>query len=72
VRPFGAISLGIGDLVGRKYTFLVTMMVMGTFPVGLLATFAPHTVPVATLAGIGWLAPILRLRLLQGLAFGSE
>jgi hypothetical protein len=67
VRPFGAIFFGrIGDLVGRKYTFLVTIMVMGasTFAVGLLPTFQT----------IGWLAPILlvTLRLLQGLALGGE
>src|SRR5690349_19198390 len=67
VRPFGAIFFGrIGDLVGRKYTFLVTIMVMGasTFAVGLLPTFN----------SIGWLAPILlvSLRLLQGLALGGE
>ncbi len=67
VRPFGAIVFGrIGDLVGRKYTFLVTILVMGfsTFAVGLLPTFA----------AIGWLAPILlvSLRLLQGLALGGE
>jgi hypothetical protein len=67
VRPFGALLFGrIGDLVGRKYTFLVTIMVMGgaTFMVGLLPTFAT----------IGWLAPILlvTLRLLQGLALGGE
>jgi MFS family permease len=67
VRPFGAIIFGrIGDLVGRKYTFLVTIMVMGsaTFLVGVLPTFA----------AIGWLAPILlvTLRLLQGLALGGE
>src|ERR671924_590521 len=67
VRPFGAIVFGrIGDLVGRKYTFLVTIMVMGlsTFAVGLLPTFAT----------IGWMAPILlvTLRLLQGLALGGE
>src|SRR4029077_17046057 len=67
IRPFGAIIFGrIGDLVGRKYTFLVTIMVMGsaTFLVGLLPTFAT----------IGWLAPILlvSLRLLQGLALGGE
>ena len=52
MRPFGAVIFGrIGDLVGRKYTFLVTIMVMGgaTFLVGLLPTFA----------SIGWLAPIL-------------
>lgn len=67
VRPFGALVFGrIGDLVGRKYTFLVTIVVMGsaTFAVGLLPTFA----------AIGWLAPILlvTLRLLQGLALGGE
>jgi MFS family permease len=67
VRPFGAIFFGrIGDLVGRKYTFLVTIVVMGgsTFVVGLLPTFS----------AIGWLAPILlvSLRLLQGLALGGE
>jgi MFS family permease len=67
IRPFGAVIFGrIGDLVGRKYTFLVTIMVMGsaTFLVGVLPTFA----------SIGWLAPILlvSLRLLQGLALGGE
>jgi MFS family permease len=67
VRPFGALVFGrIGDLVGRKYTFLITIMVMGgaTFAVGLLPTFA----------SIGWLAPVLlvSLRLLQGLALGGE
>ena len=67
VRPFGAILFGrIGDLVGRKYTFLVTILVMGfsTFAVGLLPTFA----------SIGWAAPLLlvALRLLQGLALGGE
>src|SRR6267142_280655 len=52
VLPFGALVLGrIGDLVGRKYTFLVTIVFMGgaTFLVGLLPTFQ----------SIGWLAPIL-------------
>src|SRR6186713_2219522 len=67
VRPFGALVFGrIGDLVGRKYTFLVTILVMGfsTFAVGLLPTYA----------SIGWAAPILMvsLRLLQGLALGGE
>jgi MFS family permease len=67
VRPFGAIIFGrIGDLVGRKYTFLVTIVVMGsaTFLVGLLPTFS----------SIGWTAPILlvSLRLAQGLALGGE
>jgi MFS family permease len=67
VRPFGALFFGrIGDIVGRKYTFLVTIMVMGTstFFVGLLPTYV----------NIGWLAPVLlvTLRLLQGLAVGGE
>src|ERR1700730_1383692 len=67
VRPFGALVFGrIGDLVGRKYTFLITIVVMGgaTFAVGLLPTYQ----------SIGWLAPILlvTLRLLQGLALGGE
>ena len=67
VRPFGALVFGrIGDLVGRKYTFLITILVMGaaTFAVGLLPTFQ----------SIGWAAPILlvSLRLLQGLALGGE
>jgi MFS family permease len=78
IRPFGAVIFGrVGDLVGRKYTFLVTIFVMGmaTFAVGLLPTFGPHTLPiVGTIAGIGWTAPILlvSLRLLQGLALGGE
>ena len=67
VRPFGALVFGrIGDLVGRKYTFLVTIVVMGfaTFAVGLLPTYTT----------IGWAAPVLlvSLRLLQGLALGGE
>jgi MFS family permease len=67
VRPFGALVFGrIGDLVGRKYTFLVTIIVMGfsTFAVGLLPTYGT----------IGWAAPLLlvALRLLQGLALGGE
>ncbi|CAN7547630.1 MFS transporter [Neorhizobium sp. LjRoot104] len=67
VRPFGALVFGrLGDLVGRKYTFLVTILIMGfsTFLVGLL--------PGA--ASIGIAAPILlvALRMLQGLALGGE
>ena len=67
VRPFGAIVFGrIGDLVGRKYTFLVTIVFMGgaTFLVGLLPTYET----------IGWAAPVLLvfLRLVQGLALGGE
>ncbi|WP_370191388.1 MFS transporter [Qipengyuania sp.] len=67
VRPFGALVFGrVGDLVGRKYTFLVTMGLMGlsTFAVGLLPSYA----------SIGVAAPLLLvgLRLLQGLALGGE
>ena len=67
VRPFGALVFGrLGDLVGRKYTFLVTMGLMGlsTFLVGLLPSYA----------SVGILAPILliALRLIQGLALGGE
>src|SRR5262247_408350 len=73
VRPFGAVVFGrIGDLVGRKYTFLITIFVMGlaTFAVGLLPNFGPTSVPlIGTIPGIGWTAPVLlvTLRLLQGL-----
>ncbi|HSD37022.1 MAG TPA: MFS transporter [Rhodocyclaceae bacterium] len=67
VRPFGAIFFGrLGDLIGRKYTFLVTILIMGlsTFIVGLLPSYA----------SIGVAAPIIliSLRLLQGLALGGE
>ncbi|EEY05580.1 hypothetical protein B989_02285 [Brucella sp. 56/94] len=67
VRPFGALVFGrIGDLVGRKYTFLVTIVIMGgsTFLVGLL----PGS------ASLGIFAPIIliALRMLQGLALGGE
>src|ERR1700704_845932 len=77
VRPFGALIFGrIGDLVGRKYTFLITIMVMGTstFLVGLLPTFGATNIFGVGFQGIGWLAPILlvTLRLLQGLALGGE
>ncbi|MGO9544460.1 MAG: MFS transporter [Rhodomicrobium sp.] len=67
VRPFGAIVFGrLGDLVGRKYTFLITIVIMGlsTFLVGVLPTY--NTIGVA--------APVtlIALRLLQGLALGGE
>ena len=67
VRPFGALVFGrLGDLVGRKYTFLVTILIMGasTFLVGLLPSYAQ----------IGWIAPValIALRMLQGLALGGE
>ena len=67
VRPFGALFFGrIGDLVGRKYAFLVTLLIMGgaTAVIGFLPTFAQ----------IGYAAPIILLliRVLQGLALGGE
>jgi MFS family permease len=67
VRPFGALVFGrLGDLVGRKHTFLITMSIMGgaTFLVGLLPSYA----------SVGVAAPIalVALRLLQGLALGGE
>ena len=67
VRPFGAIFFGrLGDLVGRKYTFLITILIMGlsTFIVGILPNYAT----------IGIAAPVILicLRLLQGLALGGE
>jgi MFS family permease len=67
VRPFGALFFGrIGDLVGRKYAFIVTLTIMGfsTFSIGLLPSYATA----------GWFAPIalLLIRVLQGLALGGE
>ena len=67
VRPFGAIVFGrVGDMIGRKYTFLITIVIMGlsTALVGLLPSYA----------SIGVVAPIvlITLRLLQGLALGGE
>ncbi len=67
VRPFGALFFGrIGDLVGRKYAFLVTLTVMGggTFLIGCMPTFKTA----------GWFAPIglIAIRVLQGLALGGE
>jgi len=67
VRPFGAIVFGrLGDMVGRKYTFLVTILIMGasTFVVGLLPSYA----------SVGIASPVIfiAMRLLQGLALGGE
>ena len=67
VRPFGALFFGrIGDLVGRKYAFIVTLSIMGgaTAIIGMLPTYATA----------GWFAPIILLviRVLQGLALGGE
>ena len=67
VRPFGALVFGrLGDMIGRKYTFLVTIVIMGlsTFIVGLLPNYA----------AIGVAAPVIliALRMLQGLALGGE
>jgi MFS family permease len=67
VRPFGALVFGrLGDLVGRQYTFLLTLVLMGgsTFAIGCIPSYE----------SIGFLAPILVLvfRLIQGLALGGE
>ncbi|OOG43937.1 MFS transporter [Polaromonas sp. A23] len=67
VRPFGALVFGrLGDMIGRKYTFLITILIMGlsTFIVGLLPSYAT----------IGVAAPVIliALRMLQGLALGGE
>jgi MFS family permease len=67
VRPFGALFFGrIGDLVGRKYAFLVTLSIMGfsTFAIGLMPSYARA----------GWFAPVvlILIRVLQGLALGGE
>jgi len=67
VRPFGALVFGhIGDLVGRKYTFLLTLLLMGgsTFAIGLLPNYESWGVAATTL--------LVMLRLVQGLALGGE
>ena len=67
VRPFGGLMFGrLGDTLGRKYTFIITIVFMGfaTFTIGLIPGFAQ----------IGWLAPamLVFLRIVQGLAIGGE
>ena len=67
VRPFGALVFGrLGDLVGRKHTFLITMSIMG------IATFAVGILPSYATAGVAAPVLLLALRLLQGLALGGE
>ncbi|MBY5456311.1 MFS transporter [Rhizobium leguminosarum] len=67
VRPFGALVFGrLGDLVGRKYTFLMTIMIMG------LSTFLVGVLPGAATIGIAAPIILIGLRLLQGLALGGE
>ncbi len=67
VRPFGALVFGrIGDLVGRKYTFLVTILIMG------LSTFLVGVLPGAASWGIAAPVILIALRMLQGLALGGE
>jgi MFS family permease len=67
VRPFGAIVFGrVGDIVGRKYTFLVTILIMG------LSTFIVGLLPSAATIGIAAPIILIALRLLQGLALGGE
>src|SRR5579862_3731785 len=67
VRPFGALFFGrIGDIIGRKYAFLVTLVIMGsaTAAIGFMPSFKTA----------GWFAPIIliAIRVLQGLALGGE
>jgi MFS family permease len=67
VRPFGALVFGrIGDIVGRKYTFLITILIMG------LSTFIVGLLPNAATIGIAAPIILIGLRLLQGLALGGE
>jgi len=67
VRPFGALVFGrLGDLVGRKHTFLITMSLMG------IATFAVGILPSYASAGVAAPVMLVALRLLQGLALGGE
>jgi MFS family permease len=67
VRPFGALVFGrIGDLVGRKYTFLVTILIMGS------STFIVGVLPTSDSIGLSAAVILIALRMLQGLALGGE
>ena len=67
VRPLGALVFGrIGDLVGRKYTFLVTILIMGT------STFIVGVLPTSDSIGLSAAVILIALRMLQGLALGGE
>ncbi len=67
VRPFGALVFGrLGDLVGRKYTFLITILIMGS------STFLVGVLPTSDQIGIAAAVILIGLRLLQGLALGGE
>ena len=67
VRPFGALIFGrLGDLVGRKYTFLITIMIMG------LSTFLVGLLPGSASWGLAAPVILVALRMLQGLALGGE
>ncbi len=67
VRPFGALVFGrLGDLVGRKYTFLITILIMGS------STFIVGVLPTSDSIGISAAVILITLRILQGLALGGE
>jgi MFS family permease len=67
VRPFGALVFGrLGDLVGRKYTFLITILIMGT------STFIVGVLPTSDQIGLSAAVILIALRMLQGLALGGE
>ena len=67
VRPFGALVFGrLGDLVGRKYTFLITILIMGT------STFIVGILPTSDQIGLSAAIILIALRMLQGLALGGE
>src|ERR1700710_2327779 len=67
VRPFGALVFGsLGDLVGRKYTFLITILIMGA------STFVVGVLPTSDSIGITAAIILISLRILQGLAIGGE